>query len=47
MASKKEDYEINDLIIAAYAQKKLKQSADELSKITGELNLPVDFNTFQ
>ena len=45
--AKKEDYEIiNDLIIAAYnnAKEKLKkQSADELSKITGELNLPVDF----
>ena len=45
--AKKESQEIiNDLIIAAYnnAQEKLKKkSADELSKITGGLNLPLDF----
>ena len=37
---------INDLIIAAYnnAKEKLKKkSAEELSKVTGGLNLPVDF----
>ena len=45
--AKKESQEIiNDLIIAAYnnAQENLKKkSADELSKITGGLNLPLDF----
>tara|TARA_Y100000992_G_scaffold231237_1_gene162358 strand:- start:259 stop:579 length:321 start_codon:yes stop_codon:yes gene_type:complete len=45
--AKKEDYEIiNDLIIAAYnnAKEKLKkQSAEELSKITGGLDLPAGF----
>ena len=37
---------INDLIIAAYnnAKEKLKKkSAEELSKVTGGLNLPLDF----
>ena len=37
---------INDLIIAAYNNAKenlKKKSADELSKITGGLNLPLDF----
>ena len=45
--AKKEDQEIiNDLIIAAYnnaRQNLKKQSADELSKVTGGLNLPPDF----
>ena len=45
--AKKEDQEIiNDLIIAAYnnAKEKLKKkSAEELSKVTGGLNLPLDF----
>jgi len=45
--AKKENQEIiNDLIIAAYnnARENLKkQSADELSKVTGGLNLPPDF----
>jgi len=45
--AKKEKIEIiNDLIIAAFnnAKEKLKKkSADELSKITGGLNLPPDF----
>jgi len=45
--AKKEDGEIiNDLIIAAYnnAKEKLKRkSSEELSKITGGLNLPPDF----
>ena len=45
--AKKESQEIiNDLIIAAYnnAQENLKKkSAEELSKITGGLNLPLDF----
>ncbi len=45
--AKKEDREIiNDLIIAAYnnAKEKLKRkSSEELSKITGGLNLPPDF----
>ena len=45
--AKKERQEIiNDLIIAAYnnAQENLKKkSAEELSKITGGLNLPLDF----
>ena len=45
--AKKEDQEIiNDLIIAAYhnAKEKLKKkSAEELSKVTGGLNLPSDF----
>ena len=44
---KKEDQEIiNDLIIAAYnnAKERLKKkSAEELSKVTGGLNLPSDF----
>ena len=45
--AKKESQEIiNDLIIAAYNNAKdnlKKKSADELSKITGGLNLPLDF----
>ena len=45
--AKKEDYEIiNDLIIAAYNNAKenlKKKSAEELSKVTGGLNLPLDF----
>ena len=42
-AAKKESQEIiNDLIIAAYnnAKDNLKKSAEELSKVTGGLNLP-------
>ena len=45
-AAKKENQEIiNDLIIAAYnnAKDNLKKSAEELSKATGGLNLPLDF----
>ena len=46
-AAKKEKQEIvNDLIIAAYNNAKenlKKQSAEELSKVTGGLNLPLDF----
>ena len=45
-AAKKENQEIiNDLIIAAYnnAKENLKKSAEELSKVTGGLNLPLDF----
>ena len=45
-AAKKESQEIiNDLIIAAYnnAKENLKKSAEELSKVTGGLNLPLDF----
>ncbi len=46
-AAKKESQEIiNDLIIAAYNNAKenlKKKSAEELSKITGGLNLPGDF----
>ena len=46
-AAKKESQEIiNDLIIAAYnnAKEKLKKkSTEELSKVTGGLNLPLDF----
>ena len=46
-AAKKESQEIiNDLIIAAYNNAKenlKKKSAEELSKITGGLNLPLDF----
>ena len=45
--AKKEDQEIiNDLIIAAYNNAKenlKKKSAEELSKVTGGLNLPPDF----
>jgi len=45
--TKKEDQEIiNDLIKAAYnnARENLKKkSAEELSKVTGGLNLPLDF----
>ena len=45
--AKKENQEIiNDLIIAAYNNAKenlKKKSADELSKVTGGLNLPLDF----
>ena len=45
-AAKKENQEIiNDLIIAAYNNAKdnlKKKSAEELSKITGGLNLPLD-----
>ena len=46
-AAKKETQEIiNDLIIAAYNNAKdnlKKKSAEELSKATGGLNLPLDF----
>ena len=45
-ASKESQGIVNDLIIAAYnnARDNLKKkSADELSKITGGLNLPMDF----
>ena len=46
-AAKKESQEIvNDLIIAAYNNAKenlKKKSAEELSKVTGGLNLPADF----
>ena len=46
-AAKKENQEIiNDLIIAAYNSAKdnlKKRSAEELSKVTGWLNLPSDF----
>ena len=46
-AAKKENQEIiNDLIIAAYNNAKenlKKKSAEEISKITGGLNLPLDF----
>ena len=46
-AAKKENQEIiNDLIIAAYNNAKenlKKKSAEELSKVTGNLNLPLDF----
>ena len=46
-AAKKENQEIiNDLIIAAYNSAKenlKKRSAEELSKVTGGLNLPSDF----
>jgi len=46
-AAKKESQEIiNDLIIAAYNNAKenlKKKSAEELSKATGGLNLPMDF----
>lgn len=45
--AKKEDQEIiNDLIKAAYNKARdnlKKKSAEELSKITGGLNLPIDF----
>ena len=45
--AKKEDQEIiNDLIRAAYNNAKdnlKKRSAEELSKVTGGLNLPLDF----
>ena len=45
--AKKESQEIiNDLIIAAYNNSKenlKKKSAEELSKVTGGLNLPLDF----
>ena len=46
-AAKKENQDIiNDLIIAAYNNAKenlKKKSAEELSKVTGGLNLPPDF----
>ncbi len=46
-SAKKESQEIiNDLIIAAYNNAKdnlKKKSAEELSKVTGGLNLPIDF----
>ena len=46
-AAKKESQEIiNDLIIAAYNNAKenlKKKSAEEISKLTGGLNLPMDF----
>ena len=44
--AKKEDQTIiNDLIVAAYnkAKENLKKSAEEISKLTGGLNLPIDF----
>ena len=45
--AKKENQEIiNDLIIAAYNKAKedlKKKSAEEISKVTGGLNLPLDF----
>ena len=45
--AKQEDREIiNDLIIAAYNNAKenlKKKSAEELSKVTGGINLPLDF----
>ena len=45
--AKKEDQEIiNDLIKAAYNNAKenlKKKSAEEISKVTGGLNLPLDF----
>ena len=45
--AKKENQEIiNDLIIAAYNNAKenlKKKSSEELSKVTGGLNLPLDF----
>ena len=45
--AKKEDQEIvNDLIVAAYNNAKdnlKKKSAEELSRVTGGLNLPADF----
>ena len=47
VAEKKESQEIiNDLIIAAYNNAKenlKKKSTEELSKVTGGLNLPLDF----
>ena len=46
-SAKKESQEIiNDLIIAAYNNAKenlKKKSAEEISKVTGWLNLPLDF----
>ena len=46
-AAKKESQEIiNDLIIAAYNHAKenlKKKSSEELSKVTGGFNLPIDF----
>tara|TARA_Y100001935_G_scaffold148491_1_gene122584 strand:- start:515 stop:835 length:321 start_codon:yes stop_codon:yes gene_type:complete len=46
-AAKKENQEIiNDLIIAAFNNAKenlKKKSAEELSKVTGGMNLPLDF----
>ena len=46
-AAKKESQDIvNDLIIAAYNNAKenlKKKSSEELSKVTGGLNLPLDF----
>ena len=45
-ASKEPQSIINDLIIAAYNNAKenlKKKSAEELSKVTGGLNLPLDF----
>ena len=45
-ASRESQEIINDLIIAAYSNAKenlKKKSAEELSKITGGLNLPLDF----
>ena len=45
--AKKEDQTIiNDLIVAAYNKAKenlKKKSAEEISKLTGGLNLPIDF----
>ena len=45
-ASKEPQSIINDLIIAAYNNAKenlKKKSAEEISKLTGGLNLPIDF----
>ena len=45
-ASRESQEIINDLIIAAYSNAKenlKKKSAEELSKVTGGLNLPLDF----
>tara|TARA_B110001452_G_scaffold239882_1_gene221140 strand:- start:539 stop:859 length:321 start_codon:yes stop_codon:yes gene_type:complete len=46
VAKKEEQEIINDLIVAAYNNAKenlKKKSAEELSKVTGGLNLPLDF----
>ena len=45
-ANKEKQEIVNDLIIAAYNNAKenlKKKSAEELSKVTGGLNLPMDF----
>ena len=46
LAKQEDQSVINDLIIAAYNNAKenlKKKSAEELSKVTGGLNLPLDF----